>query len=448
MQRSIDVRPPAVPGRGANNESLRQPQSDLEPLQPMPRRSVKKSHGFITLVIIGLIVLLAATIGGLYVFGPGRSQGGVTVTVDAPVAVTSGDEITYLITVSNTDAALDVADLTLEYPVGFLVSSVNPPATNAAGQSLFNLAPLPVGGQATVTITGRLLGSVGTAAELRARLDYEPVNFSSSFRVDGAAITNIAASRVRLTFDAPTTAVSPGQLALAINVENMADLTLNGVEVVLEVPEGVTVTSSTPPLASTVGELRFDLGTLDPGSTWHAQVGADIVGDGGSRRGLAVAVYQRSGGQRVIVERALREVEVVQPTAALALVVNQSTSTSATASAGSVVPITALFRNAGTMPLENLSLRLRLAGPVDWDRLTLTNGQRDGESIIWNSNSSDAGNELSLLSTDAAGAVAIEVPIRADAAAGEVVQAVAVLTSAAYGEDWQATAGPIAITIQ
>ena len=443
MQRSIDVRPPIIPSRNVSNVP------DPEPFLPMPRRSVvKKSHGLITLVIVGLVVLLAATIGGLYVFGPGRSQGGVTIIVDGPAAVTSGDEVTYSITITNADVALDVADLTLEYPVGFLIASVNPPATNAAGQSLFNLAPLPAGDHATVTVTGRLLGSVGTAAELRARLDYEPVNFSSSFRVDGAAITSIAASRVRLTFDAPTTAVSPDQIDLSVRVENMADLTLNGVEVVLEVPEGVTITSSTPPLASSVGEFRFDLGTLEPGSSWHAQVGADIVGDGGSRRGLAVAVYQRSGGQRVIIERALREIEVVQPTAALALVVNQSTSTSATASAGSVVPMTVLFRNAGTAPLENLSLRLRLAGPVDWDRLTLASGQRDGESIIWNSSSADAGNTLSLLPTDAAGAVAIEVPIRADATAGEVVQAVAILPSAVCGEDWQLTAGPIAITFQ
>jgi hypothetical protein len=448
MQRSIDVRPPAVPGRGTNNVNNSLPQSDPELLKPMPRRSVKKSHGLITLVVVGLVVLLAATIGGLYVFGPGRSQDGVTVTVDGPTAVTSGDEVTYSITITNTDVALDVADLTLEYPVGFLIASVNPPATNAAGQSLFDLAPLPAREHVTVTVTGRLLGSVGTAAELRARLDYEPVNFSSSFRVDGTAITSIAASRVRLTFDAPTTAVSPDQIELSVSVENMADLTLNGVEVVLEVPEGVTITSSTPPLASSVGEFRFDLGTLEPGSSWHAQVGADIVGDGGSRRGLAVAVYQRSGGQRVIIERALREVEVVQPTAAVALVVNQSTSTSATAAAGSIVPMTVLFRNTGTAPLENLSLRLRLVGSVDWDRLTLASGQRDGESIIWNSSSPDAGNTLSLLSIDAAGAVAIDVPIRADAAVGEVVQAVAVLTSAAYGEDWQATAGPIAITIQ
>lgn len=439
MQRSIDVRPPAVPGRDAESLPIHLPQRGSEPT-PMPRRKTKKSHGLATLVAVGLVVILAATIGGLYVFGPGSNRGGVAVTVEAPATATSGDEVTYTITVGNADVALDVADLTLEYPAGFLVTSVNPPADNAAGQSLFRLAPLRAGGEATVSITGRLLGAAGTAAELRARLDYEPENFSSSFHVEGAAVVRIAASRVRLTFEAPNEAVSPGQLALAVSLENVGDQTLNNVEVVLEVPEGVSVTSSTPPLASGTGELRFDVGTLERGGTWRAQATADIVGDGGSRRGLAVAVYQRIGGQRVVIERALREVEVVQPAAEVAL-------DTGSLSDGSV-PVSVQVRNAGSSTLQNLRLRLRLAGPVDWDRLATGSGQRDGEAVAWDSSSADVGSSLGSLAAEATVSVALDVPIRADALPGEAVQLVAVLTSADYGEDWQASAGPTSILAQ
>ncbi len=417
----------------------------------MPRRQPKKSHGLVTLLVVGLIVILAATIGGLYAFGPGSSRGSVTVAIEGPTTVTSGDEVTYVIAVQNADAALGVADLTMEYPVGFLVTSVYPAASNSAGQSLFNLAPLAAGGEARVTVTGRLLGSVGTAAEVRARLDYEPENFRSSFHVDASAITTIAASRVRLTFDAPSTAVSPGQLEMSIAVESVADVAMNGVEVVLELPEGVSATSSTPPLASVAGELRYDLGTIQPAATWRAVVNADIVGDGGARRGVAVAVYQRIGGQRVIVERALREVEVVQPSAAVELVVGNSTSSSQVFTGGTSVPLTVSFRNTGTTALGQLVLRLRLNGAaVEWDRFTeLAGGRRDGDAVTWDSQSTGIGGSLGQLEPGAQGSVSLSLPT-----AGFVgmqpstIQLVAILTSVAYGEDWQAAAGPVPIVIQ
>ncbi len=408
----------------------------------MPRRKAKKSHGLATLVVVSLALILAATVGGLYVFGPGSSRGAVAVSIDGPSAVTSGDEVTYAVTVANADAQLDVADLTLEYPVGFLVTSVNPPATNAAGQSLFNLAPLAPGETATVTIRGRLLGAVGTAAEVRARLDYEPVNFSSSFRADAAAVTSIAAGRVHLTFDAPAVAVSPGQLAMSIAVENVAEFALNEVEVVLEVPEGITATSSTPPLANGAGELRYDLGSLEPGATWRAQVAADIVGDSGARRGIAVAVYQRIGGQRVIVERALREVEVVQPSATVALYVNQSTSSPASVPAGGVAQVAVEVRNVGSVALEQLNLQLRaMDAAFDLERAT-----GDGWRV-----SPTAGLlqiDLPDLAPGEAMVRSIGIPVRGDAQLGASPSLWAAVGSVAYGEDWLAGSGSVSLVIQ
>ena len=439
------MRPPAAPGRDTGSVPTDPPISDQLPIDPMPRKlpkKVKKGRGFATLVTVSLIVILAATIGGLYVFGPGRVQGSVTVTVDGPQAVTSGDEVTYTVTVANADSALDVADLTMEYPVGFLVTSANPPADNAAGQSLFRLAPIAAGGRVTVSITGRLLGSVGNASEVRARLDYEPENFSSSFQVEASAVTRIAASRIKLSFDAPATAVSPGELAMSVGVENVSDLTMNGMELVLEVPEGVSVTSSEPPLSGTVGELRYDLGTLESGARWSARLSADLVGDGGSRRGLAAAVYQRLGGQRVIVDRTLREVEVVQPAAAVELAVAGSTSTSATAAPGSSVPLAIRVANAGSVALGQLRLQLRVSGSsVDWASFNPASGQVDADAGTW-------GSDLPPLAEGETATVQLNLPIRSDAQTGDRSLVVAVLTSAAYGEDWQAGAGPTTLVVQ
>lgn len=434
------MRPPAVPGRGSGTVPTHSTPPPPQTIEPMPRRQPKKSHGLATLVAVSLVVILGATIGGLYVFGPGQRSGEVSVEVEAPVAVTSGDEVTYVVTVSNSDAALDVADLTLEYPVGFLVSSANPPADNATGQSLFRLAPLAAGQRATVSITGRLLGSVGTAAEVHARLDYEPVNFSSSFHVEGAAITRVAASRVSLTFDAPSTAVSPGGLALSIGVENVSDITMNGMEVVLEVPEGVSVTSSTPPLSSSAGELRFDVGTLEPGSSWRVQVEADIVGDGGSRRGLAAAVYQRFGGQRVIVDRALREVEVVQPSVEVSVI--------ATPVSNDSVPVEIRYRNTGSVALDQATVRLRIeSAELDWNGIDFAGGRRDGDAVVWDS-SSVGYSQLARIEPGGDGVVTVTLPYSLPPGVGATVQLVATLTSVNFGEDFQAISTPLTVVLQ
>jgi hypothetical protein len=165
-------------------------------------RKKKKSHGLLTLVIVSLVLILGATVAGLYIFGGwGSSTSGVAVSIEAPEAVTSGDQVTYRIKVTNRDAALTVADLTLEYPAGFIISSATPAPANPAGQSLFHLAPLAAGQSADVVVDGRLLGAVGSAAELRARLDYEPENFHSNFHADATASTQIAAGRTRWHLD-------------------------------------------------------------------------------------------------------------------------------------------------------------------------------------------------------------------------------------------------------
>lgn len=394
-------------------------------------------------MVTGLVAILAATVGGLYVFGPrGAGPGGVRLSVAGPAAVTSGDEVTYTVTVENADAALEVADLTLEYPVGFNVTRAEPPADNAAGQSLFRLAPLPAGERTEVRVTGRLLGSVGTAAAIRARLDYEPSNFSSSFRAEASAVTSIAASRIKLAFGVPPSAVSPGQISLAVDLQNVGDVTLNGVELVLELPEGVTLTSSTPPLASGVGEVAYDLGTLDPGSTWLARATADIVGDGGSRRGLAAAVYQRIGGQRVVLDRALAEVEVVQPAAQVSLAVNQSTGTSAFAAAGGEIPLSIAATNVGSTTLRNLNLQLRLFGAaVDWARFDPRGGQLNPSAGVWQTTVGD-------LEPGAEATFDLALPLDSAAQLGATVVAVATLGSGDYGEDWQVTAGPTTVTVQ
>ena len=380
MLRSFDIKPPAPKSRAA----IPVPTLTPDPL-PMPRsRARKKSHGLLTLVIVGLVLILVATVGGLYLFGGwGTGNGGVVVVINAPKTITSGDEVTYQITVNNKEAGLAIADLTLEYPAGFIISTTVPAPANPTGQSLFHLAPLAVGQSVDVMVSGRLLGTMGTAAELRARLDYQPDNFHSNFHADAVAVTQIAAGRVRLAVAGPAVVVSPGQARFNIDLENVnvADTTLNGLQVVLEMPAGLAITSSTPPLAVTAGsELRYDIGTLDAGGTWQAIFDADVAGNPDTHTSVVVAVYQRLGQQRVIIERNLLEMNVIQPSVMLGLLVNQATS-SASATWGDQIPVQLSFRSSSTVSLENLTLRLRLAGAaVDWDRLTdLAGRRRDGD---------------------------------------------------------------------
>jgi hypothetical protein len=420
----------------------------------MPRsRTKKKSHGLLTLVIVSLVLILIATVGGLYLFGKGGTpEGGVTVVIDAPTTITSGDEVTYQITINNKEAGLAVADLTLEYPAGFIISTTVPAAANPTGQSLFHLAPLAVGQSVDVMVSGRLLGAMGTAAELRARLDYQPDNFHSNFHADAVAVIQVAAGRVRLAVKGPSVVVSPGQARFNIDLENVADTTLNGLQVVLEMPVGVAITSSTPPLAVTAGsELRYDIGTLDASGNWRAIFDADVAGNPDTQTSVVVAVYQRLGQQRVIIERSLLEMSVVQPSVAVDLAVNHATSSGQIVVGGTSVPLTITFRNTGSQALEQLILRLRLNGSaVEWERfIEQAGGRRDGDAIVWDSQTAGVGGSFVRLEPGDQGSVEVSMPtVGFVGMQPSDIQLVATLTSVFYGEDWQAAAGPVSVRVQ
>lgn len=448
--RSFDIQKPPPP-QPPHQEVIKPVVTTPPPTIPtfsMTSKFKKRRRGPFIIIVFGLILILAATMGGLYLFGPKHSQsGGVSLAITGPNNITAGDEVSYLITIDNREDDLVVADLTLEYPAGFLVSTTDPQSANQ-GKSLFHLGPILAGQQRQVVVTGYLVGLANSKADLRARLDYQPQNFNSSFHVETGYLTSIIASRVKLNIQAPAEVMPQGSLIVDISLINTSDITLNNLEIVVEMPGEFTLTSTTPNfVTTTTNEQKWVITTLSSGSEWLGKISGEIMGDLNKKSSLIIAVYQRNNQQRQPLDRALVEFTIVQPQADLTLEVAGSSSQT-NVDWGTKVPVVMRYHGSSTTALLNNVLKLRIEGEaVDWDNIEDPyGGHRDGQFWVWDSTSNIA-NYLQRIEQNSEGIWRLVVPIVSQSTVNPTVKLVAILQPGNFSNDYQAIAGPVVLHI-
>lgn len=448
--RSFDIqKPPPLPPPPPAVRKLTISQPPLSIISiPMAAKLKKRRRGPFAVVVVGLIMILATTMLGLHLFGPKHSQsGGVSLAITGPNNITAGDEVTYVITIDNREDDLVVADLTLEYPAGFLVSTTSPQAANQ-GQSLFRLGSLLAGQQRQVTITGYLVGLANTKTDLRARLDYQPQNFNSNFHVEAGYLTSIISSRVKLSVQAPYEVMSQGSLTVDISLVNTSAITLNNLEIAVEVPGEFTFTSTTTEFVSTTtNEQKWVISALEPGSAWLSKITSEVVGELNKKSSLVIAVYQRNNQQRQLLDRALVEFTIVQPQAELTLEA-AGASSQADVNWGAKVPVVIRYHGSSTTPLLDNTLKLRLEGQaIDWDNIEDPyGGHRDGQFWVWDSTSGIA-NYLKRIEQNSEGIWRIVVPVVSQPITNTTVKLVAILQPGNFADDYQAIAGPVILNI-
>lgn len=123
---------------------------------------------------------------------------GIELNIDAPVAVASGQSVTYSVKLTNaSEDALRRVRLELTYPEGLQNPTVDPAPSE--GKERWEFSEVQKDGMATVTVTGILLGDAGTVTELRARVGV--LNDAGTFLVqrEQSALVLILGATLNLT---------------------------------------------------------------------------------------------------------------------------------------------------------------------------------------------------------------------------------------------------------
>ncbi len=221
-----------------------------QPPEAMQRLTKSRASGWPWgWIVTGLAVLAAASLTGFFVFTKSKKFTGTNVQLQfQPVGdVASGATVTLTIEYQNLEPVdLTKGELTVEYPEGFTYSGATPQPTNDFHND-FSIGTIRSGRAGRVSITGTLIGSVGTSREFRATLTYRPSTFNSDFQQKTSTTVKITSSILSVQVAGPTQLAPGASATWTVAYKNTADRDLPNVQIEAVYPEGLTVAKTDPP---------------------------------------------------------------------------------------------------------------------------------------------------------------------------------------------------------
>ena len=211
-----------------------------------------------------------------YFFHTSSDAVSVDLTISAPEKVKSGEEFSYTIHYQNhSKFSLNSLQLELKYPDSFVVSSVSgtgiqsiststdiaSEVSGVSGQPIstftsastatstptstvknyFSLPALPIGGQADITVKGRLFAEKDTANMFSADLSYEPGGLSSEFKKEAVASVLVNDLGFDLNFEYANVALVNEENEIDLVFSNVKDNFLNDFELSFSMPENISL---------------------------------------------------------------------------------------------------------------------------------------------------------------------------------------------------------------
>jgi hypothetical protein len=321
-------------------------------------------------MLLGVIALLSLVAAGLgyVVFGRGRltvNPGDVTVTIDVPDQVASGDEVEITVTYFNGSATtLSKGALEVVLPNGFYLNSTNPePAEDT--ENHWDVDGIVPGAGGTITLTGQLLGQVGDQKDITALLTYSPDNFSSDFQTSAHATMTVGESIMKLDVSAPDQVRSNEELTYAFKITNTAALPIVNAKAVLTLPSGFTVSSSDP--SATQGNNVWLFPEIEAGATQEVKVKGIMSTDAAEEQEFVLQVgIQEGDGFLNLQAEDRRTVKVSNPELSLKL------TGPSTAAAGDDVTYDISISNPSKTDIKDIVLKLEFSGgAIDGNSATL-----------------------------------------------------------------------------
>ncbi len=345
-----------------------QPVSPPAPASPPPmaRKSNKTLKTFI-LIAAGLFVV---TIGALWWGGSSFSDKDIVLTLEAPSAVTSGDEITYKITYkNNTKLVLTKMSFRLFYPTGSIVlDDGNPTTPESEGFTVERLNP---GETQTKEVKVFLVGDKGTIQTARLNLIFNAGSLRSAFQKEVTASTTITALPVTLTLVAPPTTVTGQPVQYLVDFRNDSEVDLSDLKLVMTYPDGFTVQTMRPD-AST-GNTMWSVPTLDINQGKRITVTGILSGDERTTKTVTAVLQRNLNGQYVDYVRT--EAFTVISSPLLSVTIAPSTGREYVSFPGDTLRYIVTYANNSRFTLLGTSLTVKLEGDMyDISRLQAPQG--------------------------------------------------------------------------
>ncbi|MBI4276522.1 hypothetical protein HY629_01640, partial [Candidatus Uhrbacteria bacterium] len=222
-----------------------------------PDRPHAKRHVVVDVLLFAALVGLVAFNVAVYV-GFGRSYlPGIQLTITHEGVLVSGGPAQYAIHYTNDNAGrLEDVRLALRLPAALTEVSVTPENGFNRNTNTWSLGAIDPGGDATLTVRGHVLGSIGEAVNVGATLSYRP---EGSRRGEQKLILDhgmVERSTLTTSTEGPPQHINGQSITLRFSYKNEGESATPPLLMTPTLPEGFVLTRATPPLQQ--GSVRID----------------------------------------------------------------------------------------------------------------------------------------------------------------------------------------------
>ncbi|MBI4437513.1 hypothetical protein HY631_01025 [Candidatus Uhrbacteria bacterium] len=366
--------------------------------------------GVLVKMIIALGLLSAVAWGGFFLFSQGffRDNETLSLSVEGPEEVKSGEPVSYTFRYENT-GSVPIASLVmkLNVPDSFHILSATPEPGRA---DEWTIGSLSAGSDGAVSVEGVFLSEVPSSERLQALFTYKPANFSSDFQDIATHKVDVNDSVVALSLTGPEKALSGDVSEFIVNVQNTGSESVYNLRVTPVRPQDFTLSESDPALPD--GDSFWTIPVLEPGELKAITLRGAFTSTASGEQTLAVTVGFVD--DELTLAQATEEVvtDVLGAGMAFSIIVNGSNQNQ-TAELGETLRASVDFKNASEEAAENLSFEMTLQGnggnvPIAWSGADLGNGSRSGNTITW---TQDAIPALARLDPDEEGVIDLSLPL-------------------------------------
>ncbi len=363
---------------------------DRSDLKTVHRDPARLTRGLSRLVLV-LAILAVVAYGGFFlysfVFDKGQSETPLSMEIEAPAEVKSGEYVKFEINYQNpTNVPIASLEVDVALPAAFSLVQSQPEPTNR-DELIWTIGSLGPNSDGKITLEGVWLSAVPSDTTIQALATYKPGNFNSNFSDIATAKITTLSSVLTLEMTGPETGIPGTEAEYTAKIKNTGEELVAAPSFKLTLPEGFILNSSTPTLEAGA-EAEWLLADLAPEAeatiTWKGTFATDVSDVQQFEGEVTVPEDDRKLSQ--VVAQAFTDVagSALQAT----LVVNGNTD-KATTELGGTLRLTIRLENTGEEDLSDASATLDFKPdsgiPILWDDAALGGGDLTSAGIVFDS---------------------------------------------------------------
>lgn len=333
-----------------------------------------------------LVIAFAALLvsGGYYLFTRERpfDTAAVRGTIDGPVRVSSGDEVSYVVTYrNNTSVALRGGKMIFTWPEGAVVVMGSDGAAREVKEDVGMIVP---GQEKSATFKGRIYGIKDEQKKIAVAFQYTPESVAAVFEDEKILDITIAATPIALIIQAPGQAVSGKEVEISVEYQNQSDAPFDDMTLRAVYPGGFTFISADP--VPSFENNTWKLGAIDGRTSGKIKIKGNFVGAQGESKSVYIELGI-AGEDGAFVQYARADSTVSIASSALFVFLTANDSRDYVTNPGGSIQFKVHYKNTTNVQIPNVVVLAEVDDTyINVKTLGVQWGSFDGRtnSIIWN----------------------------------------------------------------